>query len=205
MNKVEVRHKDMIDWFVENSVPVNKTIIFLSEPFETKNGLIDESGVFLPRLLEGYIWNGNIDSIIKRYVHELSHGSSFENFDFGKKIVKLDREVHKIELELFQDVKPPFYVITDKIRLKKKELGKNPIVKVDKEKFKKYKNSREELMESYNKYWDYIEGFALVVNEKIFDSLDRDLLPEYKNAYKFVKRMEKSMGFDGLTDYLKNL
>ncbi len=198
--KLKISDEEMIDWFQSNNVPVKKSVVYVSSKIETKSNMIDPFGAFFPRSLEGYIWSDEISKMFLGYAHELSHGSFFENFRIGKKISQEDKKLYNMETKLFDNVKPPFMVITDDSEFENKE--NLPVLKVDDKEFKKYNNQRKRVEKLYSRNWKLIEGWAVVISEKLVGK-DQDIISPYTEAYSGVKKIENEMGFDDMVKYLK--
>ncbi len=198
--KLKISDEEMIDWFQANSIPVKKSIIYISDKLETKSKIIDPYGVFFPRNLDGYVWPDNISKMLLGYAHELSHGSFFENFKVGKKISREDKKLYDMETELFGNVKPPFMIITDDSEFENKE--NLPVLRVDDREFKKYNRQRRKVESLFTKNWNLIEGWAVLVSEKVVGKY-KDIAPSYAKACSDVRKIEDEMGFDDMVRYLK--
>lgn len=223
--RVEVRNEEAINWFKSNNIPIFKTRIYLSRPFKAK-GIEEPEGIFLPRFYEGYIFAiDNFSEIIKRYVHESSHGSFFENFSVGRQISGLDRRVYEMERKLFgeRSIEDVYVVTTSDLKTNSrkicleeaKKLTRNKvrfeknkdIFEVDKFEFDKYFKLSRQLSLIYSKLVPYLEGFALIITEELV-GCDYSCLPlaePYKSGYELLKPIKKRSGLNELIKGLYEL
>lgn len=198
--KLKFSDEEVIEWFEANKIPVKKSVVYISDRFETKSGTTDPCGVFFPRNLEGYIWFDETSRMFLSYVHEISHGSFFENFKIGRKISKEDRKLYDIETKLFGNVRPPFMIVTEDSEFENKENLR--VLRVDDKELKEYNRQRRKVENLFTKNWNLIEGWAVLVSEKITGK-NKNITPEYASASAEVRQMESERGFDETVKYLK--
>jgi len=214
--KIEV--KEVLDWYRENGIPLNRTKIYLSDRFE--NVRIEEGGVFFPRNLEGYVFPAlDEKEILVRYVHESAHGSFFENFQIGQTVVNLDKEVDDLEKTLFDNVKIDNVIAIEKEQLEcvsrklseleieslDTRLRNHTVYEVDKNCFEEYREKSSRLKSIQTKLLPYMEGFSLLVEEKIIGQIKR-AFPEnyYLEGYDMLKPLDEG-GFQNVIGYLRSL
>jgi len=223
--RVEIRIEEVINWFRDNDIPICKSRIYLSRPFKVK-GMENSAGVFLPRFYEGYIFVvDSLDEVIRRYVHESSHGSFFENFPVGKQIHKLDKRVYEKERELFgeKSIEDIYIITTSNSRVKSRKIGleearkltrrkvqfetNKDIFEINRSEFKEYSKLSEQLSLLYSEFVTYLEGFALIVTEEITrDNLGSSpLFGSYKSGYELLKAIKEKNGLKGLIQELYRL
>lgn len=221
--KIEIRSEEVINWFNDRDIPLSKTKLYLSEPFKSR-GLEEYGGIFIPRFYEGHVFFTNdIAEIIRRYIHEASHGSFFENFPVGKQIAELDKRVYEKEKELFgeKNIERCYVITTPDLRIKSKiinleeavklskvqfEAGKD-IFEVDKFEFDEYLKLSKQLNQLCSQSIAYLEGFALIVTEEITRckfSVSQ-LSGPYKNGYNLLKQIKEKNGLNYLIRKLYEL
>ncbi|MCX6820534.1 MAG: hypothetical protein NT016_01110 [Candidatus Aenigmarchaeota archaeon] len=215
---LEIEVKEVLDWYMENGIPLNKTKIYLSDRFE--NVRKEEGGVFFPRNLEGYVFPAPDEKeILARYVHESAHGSFLENFQIGQAVVNLDKEVYDLEKTLFDNEKIDNLIAIEKeqsdcVSRKLSELDiesldsrfrNHAVYEVDKNCFEEYREKSSRLENIQTKLLPYMEGFSLLVEEKIIGQIKRTFSENYYlEDYDMLKTLEKE-GFQNVIDYLRSL
>lgn len=214
--KIEV--EEVLDWYRENGIPLNKTKIYLSDRFENVRN--DEGGVFFPRNFEGYVFLSTDEKeILARYVHESAHGSFFENFQIGQTVASLDKEVYDLEKTLFDDEKIDNVIAIEKeqsdyvsrklseleIESLDQRLRNHAVYEVDKNCFEGYREKSSRLKHMQAKLLPYMEGFSLLVEEKIIGQINRTFSENYYlEGYDMLKPLEEG-GFQNVIEYLRSL
>lgn len=216
--KIEV--EEVLDWYKQNEIPLNKTKIYLCNQFETI--VNDEGGVFFPRFLEGYVFLvPDEKEVLARYVHESAHGSFFENFRIGQTVASLDKEVYELEKTLFEGTKIENMVVVEKEdapivsrKLLKSEIENSDmgarfknrtVYEVDKTSFEIYREKASRLKSLQSALLPHIEGFSLLVEEEILGRIARTFSEDYyMKGYNLLKPLKEN-GFSSIVDYLKGL
>jgi len=150
---------------------------------------VEETGFFVPRKLHGYIKSTNNKNESKRRkIHEISHGFYLENFPVGQKIVYFDKEIERVEKELFGNILGKnekilvitnllfqgTYPITDIDEELKKLIPDdidisryNFVAFLENENFKEYKNFRNKYEELIKSDIENQEGFCTLIEYEI--------------------------------------
>lgn len=157
--------------------------------------------------------------ILARYVHESAHGSFLENFQIGQIVVNLDKEVHNLEKILFDDGKIDNVVAIEKeqpdhvsrklleleIESLDPRLRNHAVYEVDKICFEEYREKSSRLKSMQTKLLPYMEGFSLLVEEKIIGQTTRAFQENYYlEGYDRLKPLDKG-GFQNVIGYLRSL
>ncbi|MBU5687819.1 MAG: hypothetical protein QXJ06_04200 [Candidatus Aenigmatarchaeota archaeon] len=221
MNKILLQSDVVTKWYHDIGMPLDKTRIYSSEPFKTRSILFSPGGVFFPRDFTGYVFIDGIDftEFIRRYVHESSHGSFFENTDIGRRISDIDRQIYDKEIEMFsgpisdrkivvltqEGVKRPIQLsfseakrINDTLDCREYEyylVGNND--------FNEYKTLIYELNNLFDSFGDVIEGFALLVEYILLGIPPLEPLKGLQSYYKLYEIRRNGIGY--VVDFLKRL
>jgi hypothetical protein len=189
---LEISWNEALEFLEQYEIPTNSTRIFLLPSFyiETlkwKMKWKNLKGIFLPRFLRGYVFfSPDFSEIEEAYVHELSHGSFFENFPIGREIQRLDREVYELEKELFQEeVENIFVKVSSDVKGSRK-VGTN-IYEVNKEEFEKYIAVLKKLDSLHKRFLPLIESFAILLSEEFLKRKMEVPLP-YLPVYEMLRR-----------------
>ena len=225
MVRTLIQDEDALMWYQRIEMPLSETRVYLSQPFRTRARLFNPGGVFFPRNLTGYVFADGAPylEILRRYIHESSHGSFFENTNSGGNIVTADRNVYEKESELFDgpidgreivvvtqdDIKNPTRSSFSEAKKVNKELTFQEGVEyhlVGVGDFGIYLDLVERLERFMDYSEGYIEGFALISEEELLGfSRDSASLPEVLGIrYKELDELRKR-GFRYLVEFLKSL
>lgn len=225
MSRTLIRNEDVLAWYQSIEMPLNETRVYLSQPFRTRARLFNPGGVFFPRSLTGYVFadGSRYREILRRYIHESSHGSFFENTSLGGEIVVVDRGVYDKESELFDgtidnreivvvtqySIENPTRVSFSDAKRLNEELTFQDGVEyhlVGVSDFDVYRNLVERLEYLLDSSEDFIESFALVSEEEVLSfSRDPASLPKALGR-RYVELDElRKKDFEYLVEFLKNL
>ena len=225
MSRTLIRDEDVLAWYQSIEIPLVETEVYLSKPFRTRARLFYPGGVFFPRNLTGYVFaDGSVyEEILRRYIHESSHGSFFENTYIGGEIVATDKNVYRKESELFDgpidnreivvvtqhSIENPSRVSFSDVKRVNEELTFQEGVEyylVGVGDFNVYRSLAMGLDKLLGHFENYIEGFGLISEEEILGfSRDPTSLSEALGRHYMELDELRKKDFNRLVRFLRDL